>query len=263
MLQAIQSRYRYLPEDALRKVADASEMTPAQIAGVASFYGQFRQRPVGEHIIRVCEGTACHVSGAVEVRTELRRCLGMTGDEDTDPSGQFTVERVACVGLLQPGARDDDRREDLRPAERALGRGRASRLRRRAAPAAMGTATSGAARGEDARRRRRRHVAAATRAVEIRIGLGSCGIASGALEVQAALEDGGPRARRRRRRSSRSAAPASATASRSSRSCDGEKRVLYGNVSPGRRPEARARARPPAGAGAAACARPSAMRTRG
>ena len=63
VLQAIQSRYRYLPDEALRRVADASEMTPAQIAGVASFYGQFRQRPVGEHVIRVCEGTACHVSG--------------------------------------------------------------------------------------------------------------------------------------------------------------------------------------------------------
>ena len=46
-------------------------MTPAQIAGVASFYGQFRLTPTGEHIIRVCEGTACHVSGAVEVRTEI------------------------------------------------------------------------------------------------------------------------------------------------------------------------------------------------
>ena len=79
-------------------MADASEMTPAQIAGVSTFYGQFRQRPVGEHIIRVCEGTACHVSGAVDVRTELCRCLGITGDADTDPSGQFTVERVACIG---------------------------------------------------------------------------------------------------------------------------------------------------------------------
>ena len=98
VLQAIQSRYRYLPDDALRRVAEASDMTPAQIAGVATFYGQFRQKPVGKHIIRVCEGTACHVSGAVEVRTELRRCLGMQAAEDTDATGLFTVERVACIG---------------------------------------------------------------------------------------------------------------------------------------------------------------------
>ena len=64
VLQAIQARYRYLPDEALRQVCEASEMTPAQIAGVATFYGQFRHTPAGEHIIRVCEGTACHVSGA-------------------------------------------------------------------------------------------------------------------------------------------------------------------------------------------------------
>ena len=84
--------------EALRRVCETSEITPAQIAGVASFYSQFRQNPVGEHIIRVCEGTACHVSGAVEVGNELRRCLGMTDDSDTDPAGRFTIERVACIG---------------------------------------------------------------------------------------------------------------------------------------------------------------------
>ena len=111
MLQAIQARYRYLPDAALRRVCEASDMTPAQIAGVASFYGQFRQTPTGEHIIRVCEGTACHVSGAVEVRTELRRCLGMAEGADTDPTGPFTIERVACIGScsLAPVITIDDR----------------------------------------------------------------------------------------------------------------------------------------------------------
>ncbi len=67
ILQAIQARYRYLPEEVLHRICESSEITPAQIAGVASFYSQFRRSPVGDHIIRVCEGTACHVSGAVEV----------------------------------------------------------------------------------------------------------------------------------------------------------------------------------------------------
>ncbi|MDO8836769.1 MAG: NAD(P)H-dependent oxidoreductase subunit E, partial [Vicinamibacterales bacterium] len=87
VLQAIQARYRFLPEAALRRVCEASDIGPAQLAGVASFYGQFRLTPTGEHIIRVCEGTACHVSGAVDVRTELRRCLGMSDGADTDPTG--------------------------------------------------------------------------------------------------------------------------------------------------------------------------------
>ena len=98
ILQSIQSRYRYLPNEALKKVCEASAITPARIAGVSTFYGQFRHRPVGEHIIRVCEGTACHVAGAVEVKNELCRCLGIKDGSDTDPSGRFTIERVACVG---------------------------------------------------------------------------------------------------------------------------------------------------------------------
>ena len=98
ILQAIQARYRYLPEAVLARVCAASEITPAQIAGVATFYSQFRQSPVGEHIVKTCEGTACHVSGAGEVSGELRRCLGIAPGSDTDPSGLFTIERVACIG---------------------------------------------------------------------------------------------------------------------------------------------------------------------
>ena len=108
VLQAIQARYRYLPEAALRRVCEASEITPAQIAGVASFYGQFRLTPAGEHIIRVCEGTACHVSGAVEVRTELRRCLGMAdgsrhrSDAARSPSSAWPASAPAAWRRSSP-----------------------------------------------------------------------------------------------------------------------------------------------------------------
>ena len=54
--------------------------------------------PVGEHIVKVCHGTACHVAGARQVTDELRRYLDIPEGQDTDPSRQFTVEEVACVG---------------------------------------------------------------------------------------------------------------------------------------------------------------------
>ena len=64
ILQAIQSHYRYLPDEALRRVAERTEITPAQIAGTSSFYAQYRRSPVGRHVVRICHGTACHVKGA-------------------------------------------------------------------------------------------------------------------------------------------------------------------------------------------------------
>ena len=98
LLQAIQTHYRYLPDEALRRLCEITEITPAQIAGTSSFYGQFRCSPVGEHIVKVCHGTACHVAGARQVSDELRRYLAIPEGQDTDPSRQFTVEEVACLG---------------------------------------------------------------------------------------------------------------------------------------------------------------------
>ncbi|MEI6217519.1 MAG: NAD(P)H-dependent oxidoreductase subunit E, partial [bacterium] len=65
ILQKLQAHYRYLPEAALRRVCELTEITPASIAGVSTFYSQFRHGPVGRHIISVCHGTACHVKGSV------------------------------------------------------------------------------------------------------------------------------------------------------------------------------------------------------
>ena len=185
VLQAIQSRYRYLPDAALRRVCEASEITPAQIAGVASFYGQFRHNPAGEHIIRVCEGTACHVSGAQEVGDELRRNLGMTGSSNTDPSGSFTFERVACIGScsLAPVLMID---EKIYGKLSALSTGKVLRdfIEAEQAAGKNGRRKGKPERPPEARPDDRAHLP-----VEIRIGLGSCGIASGALEVRAALDE--------------------------------------------------------------------------
>src|SRR5512146_2357426 len=73
VLQALQDHYGYLPEEALRRVCELSEIRPAAVSGVASFYDMFRNKPVGKHISRVCRGTACHVTGAERVEDEVRR----------------------------------------------------------------------------------------------------------------------------------------------------------------------------------------------
>ena len=98
ILQAVQDHYGYLPEEALRRLRDTTDITAAAITGVASFYDMFRHKPVGRHLVRVCHGTACHVTGAQLVEDALRRHLHIRPDEDTDENAQFTVERVACLG---------------------------------------------------------------------------------------------------------------------------------------------------------------------
>jgi NADH-quinone oxidoreductase subunit F len=98
ILQALQEHYGYLPEEALRRVCEASDITPAAINGVASFYDMFRFSPVGKHLVRVCTGTACHVAGAGRVEDALRRHLRIPAGGDTDADRQFTIEQVACLG---------------------------------------------------------------------------------------------------------------------------------------------------------------------
>ena len=98
MLQALQDHYGYLPPEALERLCELTEITPADVAGVATFYDQFRHRPMGRYIIRVCHGTACHIKGAGLVHDALYHHLGIDPDDDTDPEGLFTVEKVACLG---------------------------------------------------------------------------------------------------------------------------------------------------------------------
>ena len=98
VLQAIQDHYRYLPDAALRRLCTLTEITPAQIAGASTFYARFRHSPVGEHLVRLCHGTACHVAGVGHVDDELRRRLAIPPGADTDPQRRFTLEPVACLG---------------------------------------------------------------------------------------------------------------------------------------------------------------------
>ena len=98
ILQELQEHYGYLPEEALRRVCEASEIRAASITGVSTFYDMFRHEPVGKHLVRVCRGTACHVAGVERVEDALRRQLRIPAGHDTDADRQFTVEQVACLG---------------------------------------------------------------------------------------------------------------------------------------------------------------------
>ena len=97
ILQKIQEHFRFLPMEALEYVCKITEITPSQLYGVATFYSQFRLKPVGEVIIKVCHGTACHVGGAATLTQTLEEEFGVK-DGDTTKDGHFTIESVACVG---------------------------------------------------------------------------------------------------------------------------------------------------------------------
>ncbi len=98
ILHAVQRRFHYLPEAALRRICEITDITPADISGIASFYSQFRHTPVGAHIIQVCTGTACHMKGAESVYDAMCRALKLEDGADTDTQGRFTLQKVACLG---------------------------------------------------------------------------------------------------------------------------------------------------------------------
>lgn len=98
LLQEIQESEGYLSRETMQYVADGTGVGAADIYGVATFYTMFRLKPQGQHTIRVCKGTACHVSGANTIMNALRNELKLTGNEDTTSNQKFTVFEVACLG---------------------------------------------------------------------------------------------------------------------------------------------------------------------
>ena len=123
ILQALQDHYGYLPEEALRRVCASTQITPAALSGVSTFYDMFRHEPVGKHIVQVCHGTACHVGGAERVEDALRRHLRIPEGADTDADRQFTIERVACLGCctLAPVVRIEEETIGYATAEKVPG----------------------------------------------------------------------------------------------------------------------------------------------
>ncbi len=97
VLQDIQLEYRYLPKEALEKVADTLTVPLAKVYGVATFYKAFSLTPRGETILHVCTGTACHIRGAPLLLHELEVQLGIGPGETTEDLA-FSLEAVNCVG---------------------------------------------------------------------------------------------------------------------------------------------------------------------
>jgi NADH:ubiquinone oxidoreductase subunit E len=102
MLEDIQSKYGYLPEDALTLVSEITCSSLTDIYGVATFYKLFSLKPRGKHLISVCLGTACHVRGGQAIAQEFSKQLGIHPG-DTTPDHEFSLETVACVGACALG----------------------------------------------------------------------------------------------------------------------------------------------------------------
>ncbi len=98
ILQSLQNELNYLPEEALKRVCNTTNISPSQIISVATFYSNFRLEEVGKHIVKVCVGTACHIKGAQQVYDAFKRHFGIEQSAHTDTKGLFTVEKVACLG---------------------------------------------------------------------------------------------------------------------------------------------------------------------
>ena len=97
ILQDIQGFYGYVPEESVRVIARELSMFPVEVYGVLTFYAQFHLAPRGKHIIKVCQGTACHVMGGKDILDYLSNNLGIIDGETTE-DGMFSLERVACLG---------------------------------------------------------------------------------------------------------------------------------------------------------------------
>ncbi len=97
VLQKAQEIYGYLPYDVICRIAEVTNNTPAHVLGVATFYTQFRMKPVGKYLILICKGTACHVNGSDAIADAVTEKLGINDGDTTDDS-LFSLSFVACLG---------------------------------------------------------------------------------------------------------------------------------------------------------------------
>ena len=97
MLQRVQEEFGYLPEEALAEIAEFLHLPVSQVFSVATFYAHFYLTRRGDHLVRVCQGTACHIRGGQDVLETAQHCLGIkTGETTADY--KYSLERVACLG---------------------------------------------------------------------------------------------------------------------------------------------------------------------
>ena len=98
IMQDIQHEFNYIPEEAFGLIKDHIGAPIGQLYAMATFYRALSLKPKGRHIIKVCDGTACHMRGAVNLVGEIERHTDIEPGEDTDANGRFSLERVNCLG---------------------------------------------------------------------------------------------------------------------------------------------------------------------
>jgi NADH-quinone oxidoreductase subunit E len=98
ILQAVQEKYRYLPKEAFPYMAECLNVSEARLYSVATFYENFSLEPKGKYILKICDGTACHVRKSVPILNEVLKELGLNDKKRTTDDMLFTVETVSCLG---------------------------------------------------------------------------------------------------------------------------------------------------------------------
>jgi NADH-quinone oxidoreductase subunit F len=173
ILQEIDRIFAYLPLEALERVCEKTRIKSADLWGVATFYDQFRLVPTGKYRIRVCVGTACHVQGAERIYDAFRRKLEIEPDKDTDNQGLFTVEKVACLGCCALAPVVEINHKMYGPLR----------------PDMVGEVIEAAQRQDDggAVIVQSAELSSQDMKGEVRLGFGSCCLASGSMEVRREL----------------------------------------------------------------------------
>jgi len=98
ILQEVQAEYRYLPEEIMTFIATSLGISPARVFGVATFFSHFALVPKGKYVVRVCDGTACHVKKSTDLLNALYKKLNLSPEKPTSPDLLFTIETVSCLG---------------------------------------------------------------------------------------------------------------------------------------------------------------------
>ncbi len=98
ILQDIQEHYRYLPEEVFPRLAKKLGMSEVTIYSIATFYENFSLEPKGKYVIKICDGTACHVRRSIPILERIRADLGLSESKKTTDDRNFTVETVSCLG---------------------------------------------------------------------------------------------------------------------------------------------------------------------
>lgn len=98
ILQDIQERYRYIPKEVFPYLSKKLEVSQAKIYSVATFYENFSLEPKGKYVIKICDGTACHVRRSIPILEKIRGELGLSEEKKTTDDQLFTVETVSCLG---------------------------------------------------------------------------------------------------------------------------------------------------------------------